>query len=391
MDLKQQAYVHLTQKLIPFWSSLRDDKNGGFCDYVGFDLKRDPYSEKGCILNNRILWFFSKAYQLLDDPELLKAAAHAYRFVDCFWDHQDGGVYWACTYTGKPLDRMKHAYANAFCIYGLSAYGAASGLQEPIEKALELFHTIENRMADDVGYGEAFDSLFMPMDNSRLSDHPRLIAKRQVADKTMNTMLHLIEAYTTLYEVSKDAQVKKCLIALLQTMEEKVYNPQKNRLEVFFDHELHSIIDMQSYGHDIEASWLLDLAAKAVFQGEELKHWLALTTKLATGVAERAYDHDSLLNEWVEGNTDSARCWWVEAETVVGLTNLWGKTGEQQYLDTAEKTWNYIMNTLVDTRPGSEWFAGADERGIPRKSPIVEPWKCPYHNGRMCMELITRL
>lgn len=391
MDLKREAGNHLKNKLIPFWQGLRDDVHGGYFGSMGYDLSVDTSAPKGSILSSRILWFFSSAYTAAGDPSLLSHARHAYAFVKQFFDMEYGGVYWSVTYDGKPLDTAKHTYAQSFAIYGLCAYALATGEQEPLNLALKLYSLIEARMVDGGIYLEAFDRAFHPLENEKLSDNPKLLKKGIVAEKTMNTMLHLLEAYTLLMKASGETRVLNSLRSLLLLTEQRVYNHKQNRLEVFFDRQLNTVFDMQSYSHDIEASWLIDLAARQVLHGEELRWVEAWTTRLAKGVYERAIREGSLLNERAEGIDDPARIWWVQAEAMVGLCNLFQKTGDTRYRGAMEVLWAFITGRLVDPREGSEWFWSLNESGRPDRKPIVEPWKCPYHNGRMCMELMARL
>ena len=391
MDLKLEAARHLTQKMIPFWENLRDEEHGGYYGYMDFDLNVDRRAPKGCILNSRILWFFSRAYAALGGASLLAQAKHAYAFADRFWDSEQGGVYWSCTFDGQPLDTMKHTYAQSFAIYGLSAYAMASGDREALAKATALYELIESRMMDSLGYLEAFDRGFQPLDNAKLSDNPKLMARGLVAEKTMNTMLHVMEAYTALYEAGGDERVKASLRTLLKTMGDRVYNRKENRLEVFFDPGLRSIFDMQSYGHDIEASWLIDLAARAALEPHECSEVALWTTRLAQGVLNRAFRKGSLMNECAEGEDDPTCIWWVQAETMVGMANLWQKTGDAGLPALMQQEWKFIQTRLVDPREGSEWYWCLNEKGEPERRPIVEPWKCPYHNGRMCLELMSRL
>ena len=391
MDVKREVKEHLTGKLIPFWSNLRDQENGGYIGYVDFDLRANPTAAKGCILNSRILWFFSQCYAALGDPALLACARHAYDFVARFQDAEHGGVYWSCTAEGKPLDTMKHTYAQSFAIYGLTAYAMASGESEPLRQAMALYALIETRMRDEGGYLEAFDREFHPLDNAKLSDNPTLMSRGLVADRTMNTILHVMEAYTLLFQATRNAAVGESLRLLLMTVGEQVYNREANRLEVFFDAGMHSLLDMQSYGHDIEASWLIDLAAQAILTGEERDRVERDTTRLAQGVLERALRNGYLLNERVEGEDDPTRIWWVQAETLVGMTNLWQKTADAETRAHIDAGWAYIREHLIDPREGSEWYWCLDEHNAPVRKPLVEPWKCPYHNGRMCLELMKRL
>lgn len=391
MELKREAEEHLRNRLIPFWMKLKDTVNGGYIGLVDFDLQPDAHAPKGSIYTSRILWFFSTAYRLLGDEELLECAHHAYAFLERFWDGEHGGVYWSVTYDGKPLDTMKHTYAQSFAIYALSAYAMASGDDRALRRAESLYGLVESRMRDEDGYLEAFECDFRPSGNEKLSDNPRLLARGVVASKTMNTLLHIMEAYTQLYLAGRDGCVLQSLRSLLLTLRDQVYNQEANRLEVFLDAHFHSLFDMQSYGHDIEASWLIDLAADTALpeqEREEVKRW---TTELARGVCARAFGENGLLNERVEGKDDPTLVWWVQAETMIGLANLWQKTGEAQWLTALQRQWETIRTKLVDPRPDSEWFWCLTGEGVPERRPFAEPWKAPYHNGRMCMELMTRL
>ena len=253
---------HLENCIIPFWKALRDDTYGGYYGYMNHSLELDKTAIKGCILNSRIMWFFANAYTTLNDKSLLEEATHAFEFMKkhCL-DYEHGGVYWMLDYKGDPIEDMKHTYNQAFAIYALSSYYAASGNGEALDLAMGLFHKIETTCKDEYGYLEAFDRKWNPVDNNKLSDNKHLCAEGKVAEKTMNTILHVLEAYTELYKVSKDAEVGRCLEKLLDMSETKVYNKEKRQLEVFFNPELQSIADMHSYGQEIEAAWLLYRAA----------------------------------------------------------------------------------------------------------------------------------
>jgi cellobiose epimerase len=391
MELKQAAERHLSSVIIPFWSKLRDEQHGGYIGYVGYDLKADRSAPKGCIQNSRILWFFSSAYTQLKTPALLECAHHAYRYLDSFTDKRYGGLHWMCTADGEPMDETKHTYNHAFAVYALAAYARASGEETALHQAHRLFELIETRMTRDGQYLDAFTRAFRPLSNLKLSDNPKLLARGVVAQKTMNTLLHVMEAYTLLYEVGRDPRVLSRLRALLDLLMHTVYDPVQNRLNVFFDADMRSLIDMQSYGHDIEASWLWDLAADAALAGEERAQVKRVTSGLAQGVLDRALKDNSLLNEIVEGETDARCIWWVQAETMVGMINLWQKTGNVGLRKQIDALWQTIDLRIVDHRPNGEWFAVLDENGSPAQVPIAGPWKAPYHNGRMCLEMIKRL
>ena len=386
--MKEEVKDHLVSAIIPFWKSLRDDEFGGYYGYMDYDLKLNKKAEKGCILNSRITWFFSNAYTLLKDPSLLDEADHGYEFLKnhCI-DSENGGIFWSMNYDGTPLDTTKHTYNQAFCIYALSSYYEASGKREALDLAFQLFHMIEEKCTDDQGYLEAFTKDFKPESNEKLSENGVL------AEKTMNTLLHVLEAYTELYRVSKDKEVEERLKWIMDTFAEKVYNSELERQEVFFDKNYNSIIDLHSYGHDIETAWLMDRTVDVLGDETYRQKMTPITKALTKKIYEVAFDGHSLSNECDKGVVDTNRVWWVQAETVVGFLNGYEKDPSKvEYKEAAEAEWQFIKDHVIDPRNGSEWFWLVRQDGSPVEGePIVEPWKCPYHNGRMCMEVIRRL
>ena len=385
--ISQAARAMLDQVILPFWKGLRDEKSGGYCGYVGFDLKPDPKREKGGILNSRILWFFSQAAMTLEDPSLLPYARHAYRFlVDHCLDQTYGGVYWSLTCDGNVLDDTKHTYNQAFAIYALAAYHRLTGEEEPLRLARQLFHLIEENCTDQNGYLEAFTRNFQPASNEKLSENGVMAAR------TMNTLLHVFEGYAGLYQAAHDPEVAQKMLRILSIYTQRVYDPLKHRQTVFFDPDYRSLIDLTSYGHDIESSWLIDWGA-SLLEDENVKHTIyQIDSNLAENILNTAFSGGSVANECDKGVVDVHRVWWVQAEAVLGFVNAWQKHPQQtQYRDAAAQVWHYISEHLVDPRPGGEWFWRLNEDGSPDpEKPIVEPWKCPYHNGRMCLELIRR-
>lgn len=387
MSMISEIRDHLTNTIIPFWKNLRDDTYGGYYGWVGYDLKTDPKAVKGCILNSRITWFFSSAYKLLGDEQLLEEAKHGYRFLkDYCLDRENGGIYWSLRYDGTPEDTTKHTYNQAFAIYALSAYYDASGDSQALELAKELFHMIEDKCMDKFGYLESFDKEFHLTENDKLSENG------VIADKTMNTLLHVFEAYTELYRMSGETEVKKRLEWILDVVAKKIYNPNLHRQEVFFDAEYHSIIDLHSYGHDIEAAWLLNRGLDVLNEEKYRKKLDPVIDDLTNQIYSCAYNGHSLANECEKGIVNSHRIWWVQAETIVGFINGYQRRPEkEEYLQAAANVWEFIKESVIDKRPGSEWYWETYEDGtVVEDRPIVEPWKCPYHNGRMCIEVIRR-
>lgn len=384
--LDTQIKEHLLNDIIPFWQHLRDDEYGGFYGYVGYDLTLDKNAVKGCILNSRILWFFSNAYLLLKDEQLLEDAGHAYSFLkECCLDEENGGIYWSLTFDGKPEDTTKHTYNQAFAIYALSSYYDASKDTEALKIAKELYKIVETKCKDEYGYLEAFNIRFEPAENDKLSENGVM------AEKTMNTLLHVFEAYTELYRVTHDDEVADNIRYMLDLVADKVYNSEIGRQEVFFDRTWNTLIDLYSYGHDIETAWLIDKGLEVLGDAAYTAKLSPITQTITENIYKRAYMNHSLVNEAENGIVDTTRVWWVQAEAVVGFLNGYQKSpGHKEYLEAAEDIWGYIRDYLIDKRC-SEWYWALDENRNPLKKPIVEPWKCPYHNGRMCFEVIRRM
>lgn len=420
--LKTEVKQHLTETLIPFWQGMTDRENGGFYGYLSYGLELDRKAVKGCILNSRILWFFSNAYLALGEEHLLESAGHAFRFLrDHCLDREYGGVYWSLDYKGEPQDETKHTYNQAFAIYALSSYYDASKDAEALEIARGLYRVAEEKCKDvwdgtagpgsspagdgtvktpdreiampegrnaapGIGYREAFTRDFGPEENDKLSENGVM------AEKTMNTLLHVFEAYTELYRVTGDGEVADRLREMLDIVADKVYNPRLGRQEVFFDRFWNPLIDLYSYGHDIEAAWLIDRGLDILGDRAYTERLAPITETITDHIFHRAYTDHSLVNEAENGVVDRTRVWWVQAEAVVGFLNGYQRHQEKkEYLAAAEDIWGYIRDHLIDRRPGSEWFSGLDEERRPIQKAIVDPWKCPYHNGRMCLEVMKRV
>ena len=383
----EEAKNHLCRKIIPFWQNLADTEYGGFYGWVDYDRNIDKKADKGCILNSRILWFFSNAYTILQAENLLKMSDHAYEFMirHCL-DEVKGGVFWSLHYDGSVADDTKHTYNQAFAIYALSSYYETSKNKDALDKAFELYELVENKCRANTGYLEALDADFCPIANDKLSENG------VIAARTMNTLLHVLEAYTELYRVSKKEQVKKSLETIMELFVSRIYNPMLRRQEVFFDENYRSLIDLHSYGHDIETSWLLDRTVEILGEKKYEDMIFPITSALREEIYNTAFDGASLANECENKVVDDDRIWWVQAEALVGFLNGYEKDKTQKkYLKAAFSVWEYIMTNLVDAHQDGEWFWKVSKDGLADKTkPFVEPWKCPYHNGRMCFEIIKR-
>ncbi len=394
-SMKEEIKNHLQKQLIPFWKKLHDNEWGGYYGYMGMDGKTDKKAVKGCILNSRITWFFSQAYLLLHDETLLEEARHGFEFLKkhCY-DKEFGGVYWSLNYDGTPKDDTKHTYNQAFAIYALSSYYEATKDKESLALAEQLYGLIEEKCKDEGGYLEAFTRDFHPQSNEKLSENG------VIAERTMNTFLHVFEAYTKLYEVIKKEEakeeikekIKKRMEWMLDLVANKIYNPMRKRQEVFFDKEYHSLIDLHSYGHDIETAWLLDRGLEVIESEKYEEKIRPIIKTLTKEIYNIAFDGHSVSNECERGVVDTDRVWWVQAESVVGFLNGWQKENEQKYYDAAREIWNYIKENIIQDDLGGEWCWLISQEGkIYEEKPLVDEWKCPYHNGRMCIEAAKRL
>lgn len=387
MSFIKEVKENLTENIIPFWELLRDNEHGGYYGLLDFDLNLHKEATKGVILNSRILWFFTSAYTTLGDKECLEHAKHAYEFLKDFClDKEYGGVYWSLNYKGEAEDSTKHTYNQAFAIYALSSYYGATKDEQALKIAYSLYELIETKCRDSVGYLEAFDRTFTPVDNDKLSENGLM------ASKTMNTLLHVFEAYTELYRVDKKEEVANRLRWMMDQFADVLYNKERRILEVFFDENMNTISDLNSYGHDIEASWLIDRGCEVLGDPAYTEKMLTVTNALREHILEAGFDGTSLNNEIFKGEIDTTKVWWVQAEALLGYINGYQlDPAKTEYLEVSKKLWNFISTYIIDKREGSEWFYDLNKDGEPEsKKEIVGPWKCPYHNGRMCFEVINR-
>ena len=380
----------LTRNILPFWmEKMEDEVHGGFLGRISGTGTEDGSAAKGAILNARILWTFSAAYRILGKPEYLAAATRAKReIIDKFYDKEYGGVYWSLTPEGLPDDTKKQIYALGFAIYGLSEYSRATGDAEALEYAIRLFHDIERHSFDKGknGYFEAFGREWGPIEDMRLSD------KDINECKTMNTHLHILEPYTNLYRIWKDRELEKQLRNLICLFMEKILDQETGHLRLFFDEDWRSSHDIISYGHDIEASWLLHEAAEVLGDKTLLEKTRLASVSVADAASEGYIPGGGMIYEF-HGDTaavDADRHWWVQAETVVGYYNLWQMTGREDALKKALGCWEFIKEHIVD-REGGEWIWSLRADGTANTDDDKAGfWKCPYHNGRMCLEIIER-
>lgn len=389
--IKTEVREVLLRNIMPFWSGkMIDHEHGGFYGQIDGNNQIHPTADKGGILNARILWTFSSAYLQEKNPLYLEMANRAKAYILAhFFDTEFGGTYWKLSFDGKPVDTKKQIYSQAFFIYAFTEHFRASGDESSLQTAIELFRMIEKHSFDTElnGYFEAYSRDWVLLEDLRLSD------KDENEKKTMNTHLHILEAYTNLYRVWKDDRLATQLRNLILIFIKKIVNPATNHLDLFFDECWTSKSTIISYGHDIEASWLIDEAARVL--GDEAL--LVKVQKICIAIAEAACEglqpDGSLYYEMnvAIGHLDKDRHWWVQAEGVLGFLNAWELTGDEAWLVKVQHCWNYISDYIVD-RAGGEWFWSISDAGAPILSGDKAGfWKCPYHNSRMCLEIMMRV
>lgn len=389
-NMKQEAEEVLLTNILPFWmNQMPDEVNGGFYGRItGADVVM-PEAEKGAVLNTRILWTFSAAYRLFKKEEYLVAATRAKRYIiDYFYDNEFGGIYWSLDYKGRAIDTKKQIYALGFAIYGFSEYYRATGDEEALDYAIRIFESIEAHSFDFLknGYCEAMTREWNDIADMRLSE------KDENERKTMNTHLHILEPYTNLYRVWKDERLEKQLRNLIKIFTNKILNIKTGHLELFFSDDWKSKYRIVSYGHDIEASWLIHEAALVLGDEAVLSKVEPLVEYIAAAADEGLLPDGSMTYETFldKAETDTERHWWVQAENVVGHINLYQYFGDEVALQKAFACWEYIKRCLVDYKNGEwHWSVRADGT-VDTDADKAGFWKCPYHNGRMCMEVIER-
>ena len=379
---KSEFQNHMTNDLLPFWNNLYDKEYGGFYGSVDKDNNINKKAIKSAVLQTRLLWFYSSCYKSLYDEKLLDFANLQFEFLQKHMtDPADGGVYWSVEHDGKIKDSQKHTYVQAFALYAISAYYSINKSESALIATNRLFDVIENKFKDEYGYMEPYDM-----------DYPDLEKTR-----TMNTLLHVIEAYTEYYQATKSEEARNALEYTLNLVINKAYNDNLSRIDCYFDQYMKPISDMLSYGHDIEASWLIYRACEVLGNADITNNLSTKLEKVAQNVISKGFIDDGkngIYYDCKDGVENKVRSWWVMSEAIVALVHQYNLYGDDKSMVLAEILWDYVKKYFIS--PHGEWYGHInDKRELNQSSKnsaeLVGPWKCPYHNGRMCLEMIKML
>ena len=386
--LRSELERELIERILPFWMTrVVDERNGGFLGYIDGSGVSRPDAPKGGVVNARILWTFSAAHRVIGDAAYRATADRALdyfrsRFIDTVY----GGVRWMLDAHGKPTDERKYVYAQAFGIYALAEHHRATGDRQSLEHAIELYRLVERHAYDGRhgGYHEAFNREWELLEDVRLSEEDA------AEPKSINTHLHVLEAYSNLYRVWPDTQLRQRLAMLVALFTGTIIPPDSGHVVSFFDNDWTPKSTVVSYGHDIEASWLL-LEAAGVLGDNRLRE-RALRVALRVAATTLTEGLDPIGGVYISGGpgADTDKEWWPQAEAIVGFVNAYQAGGRPEFLDAAATTWDFTKRHLLDMKNG-EWHRRVSRDGAVRPGhEKVGPWKCPYHTSRACLEVMER-
>ncbi len=385
MQYRDKVRAALIEDILPFHMGIAVDKeHGGFHGRIANDLSIDRGAPKGLVQHSRILWTFAHAYRTLRLPAYLETASRAYWYLlSSFWDAYHQGLFWLVDAGGQPVDRHKIVYGQAFAVYGFSEYFLASGNKQSLDTAVAIFHNLERYAVDQQfgGYFEAYDRLW------RFTDAINIDETAEPTVKSMNTHLHILEAYTNLLRAWESPQLRDRLRALIQIMLEHIIDKDRGHMKMHFSADWQSLTNFVSYGHDIEASWLLVEAAEQLGEDELLAEAKSVALHMAQVTFEQGLEQDGSLRD--QDNNDH-KVWWIQAEAMVGFFNAYQLSGRPHFLEASLQSWNYINDALCDRQYG-EWLWGRDADGLALAHEKAGLWKSPYHNGRACLEIMRRI
>lgn len=381
----------LLKNILPFWMTFTPDtENGGFFGQIDANNQIDNSVPRTAVTCARILWTFSHAYLTYQKREYLAMAERAFDYLNtAFWDDNYQGLFWSVDQHGSAVLAHKHFYAQAFGIYGFSEYFKATQNMLGLTRAIQLFNIIENHAFDKKfgGYIESKSREFQTIADMRLSD------KDMNCRKSMNTLLHIIEAYTNLFLVWDSPELRNQLYRLITDFNRYVFNSGNGHLFLFFDDDWRPLTDHISCGHEIESSWLLCEAAETIGDAKLTKSARDISLRLADSVLETGISPDgSVIYEGtLEEITNPAKEWWPQTEAIIGFYHGYQLSGDEKFAAIIPTIWHYLQEHFIDKSNGG-WFKRMTAEGfIDMTSPKVGPWECPYHESRMCFEMMERM
>lgn len=378
-------------KILDYWIKYSvDEINGGFYGRIDHENRSYPEAPKGSVMYSRILWAFSAAYNYTGKKEYKQIAKRAFDYIiENMIDIDFGGIYWTVDHKGGPLETKKQIYALSFAIYGFSEYYQSSGDEKSLEQAIQLYKDIIKHSYDEVfdGYIEA-----LTRDWKEISDL-RLSAKDANERKSMNTHLHILEAFANLYKVWPDQQLRFRIQQIIYIFLLNIIDRKTGHLVLFFDDQWKRKSSTISYGHDIEAAWLIQEAVEIIKDEDLLKEVKSISVLLANAAAEGLDKDGGLWYEYepIKDHLIREKHWWPQAEAMIGFFNIWQLTGDEKYLLYSMENWRFIERHILDKKYG-EWIWGVYEDGRPMaEEDKTGIWKCPYHNSRSCIEIMRRI
>ena len=385
--LQAEFKTELFNNILPFWFQMKTED--GFVAALDNANQPIPGKPLGLIMVARLLWTYARAYGLYQDERHRELADHAKTvLIEKFADTENGGFYWTVDETGTALETKKQCYGQAFCIYAFSEHFEATGDEDSLVRARELFYLLEDKAWEpkSSGYLETFEADWTPLEKMRLG------AEDLDAPKTMNNHLHMIEGYANLLRVAPNRETRNSCRRLLRVIKDKIILPDSPRFGLFYDMNWKLIDPVISPGHDIEGSWLLCEAAEIIGDEDLKSEFKALAKKMAQLVLDTGLESgSSVYDEFQPGeNGSETKCWWPQAEGVVGFFNAYELTGEERYLKASQSIWDFIKAKFID-RENGEWFWGVHSDGRLMDKEKTGPWKSAYHNGRACFEMLTRI
>ena len=398
---------YLNEKLIPFWTQKAvEPKYGGFQTNYDRDGNRTEVTEKSFLSQCRSIFTISHAMRLgFKWPNGEESIKQGIEFLSKhFLDLENDGYYWIVSEEGKPIDDNKIIYGHSFLIYGLSEFALLSGDQFAKDEAIRIFDLLQTKVADKVndGYHEHFDRFFnLKQSRGDIKSH-----------KSLDVHMHLMEAFTTLYELTGDENHKKALMDVIELIFDKMVDPKTGTGISMFtvdwkpiaNVELDTVwgrdrfdedgktTDITSYGHNIELAWLY-LHAQDV---------LGIPREKSLDRVIPIYEHTFKNGvDWkfgglyVEGerngqSTERTKEFWQQAEAMVGFLDAYQLTNDSRYLDAYKNIHDFVFTKIINWHQG-EWFALTEENGDLIWDYMGTSWKVFYHTVRGTAQIVDRM